>query len=74
MTSRDSPTDRLTGSSVMVLLTCGCKGRMRDVPYYTAKLSCQSGLGHGYSLGWVEAVQRDGLVLENNRVKNGEQS
>jgi hypothetical protein len=72
MTGRDSSTNRLSVTTFLVLLTCGCKARMRDVPRYEATLSCQSGQKHGHRLRWVEAVRRDGLTLTNDRVKSGE--
>lgn len=38
-----------------VRLTCGCTIKLRmSPPREETKLGCLNGLGHGYSLGWVE--------------------
>lgn len=51
---------------VLVNIACGCKVWMHDTPTWTARLGCNSGLGHGYSLEWITAHdQSTGLVINN---------
>ena len=45
---------------VRVFLACGCVVRTRVVPFPSAAMGCTSGLGHGYRLRWVRAIDENG--------------
>lgn len=47
-----------------VRLTCGCHVKTFDVPRSSMKFACP-GAGHGYQLGWTQAVGDDGYTRDN---------
>jgi hypothetical protein len=52
----------------MILLECGCRILSRVEPTPNARLSCNSGSGHGYSLGWITSTQPNGTVSTNRNL------
>jgi len=59
----------ISRSDLKILLECGCRINSRVCPMPRARLSCTSGLQHGYRLTWVEYKVPSGAVIFNNRNK-----
>jgi NAD dependent epimerase/dehydratase family enzyme len=52
-----------------VLLTCGCRVKLKFSVGAKAKLACGAGLGHGFYLNWVEVEDLvAGIVVQNENM------